>query len=441
MSESSSQNASGQQAAAAAAATVPSSSEALSNDTAATSTTSAAVPSSLPPTPDIPTEADDGANAAAQATAAAHAAAQSAAAAAQSQAEAAAAGNSNQQLLIPMLPFPISNLFTNSQVSGSPVRLPGLTNEQHLAQLAAVHAQQQQQLQEAQQLSPLTPSASPAPVDGQRNNQFTHFRKLNWVNSSPQHFSTDDASILGKKRRRRTTASELGILENHFLKNPLPNAYDRELLARETGMTTRSVQVWFQNKRQSLKKKSGNTERRLTSEPERKNSPTPSPHSVSRPEEKAVAPLNLPFIPIFATNSTYPSAALQNFLRNPSQWSAVVPQPAEQSQPGIVAPEVGPGGITTQRTLRPLGPGDEGHDIAALALVNLSQSGKSSPPPADGEEASKVDAVDSEETLVVHKIEPGVSSKSITPVMSALPAANAVILNEKPREAQSAVLV
>lgn len=58
-----------------------------------------------------------------------------------------------------------------------------------------------------------------------------------------------------KKRRRRTSQRELEILENHFKINTLPSYTQREQLARDTGMTPRSVQVWFQNKRQSLKKR------------------------------------------------------------------------------------------------------------------------------------------------------------------------------------------
>ncbi|KAI9205211.1 uncharacterized protein BJ171DRAFT_84824 [Polychytrium aggregatum] len=81
------------------------------------------------------------------------------------------------------------------------------------------------------------------------------YKRLNWINSQPHHFNPDDSSIIGKKRRRRTTQDELHVLESYFESNQLPNAAMREKLAKETGMTTRAVQVWFQNKRQSLKKK------------------------------------------------------------------------------------------------------------------------------------------------------------------------------------------
>lgn len=60
-----------------------------------------------------------------------------------------------------------------------------------------------------------------------------------------------------KKRRRRTNPRELAILETHFSKEPLPDAQKRAEIAEEigNGMTVRAVQIWFQNKRQTLKKK------------------------------------------------------------------------------------------------------------------------------------------------------------------------------------------
>lgn len=39
-----------------------------------------------------------------------------------------------------------------------------------------------------------------------------------------------------KKRRRRTTARELAILEDEFIKNPLPSASKRLEIADKVGM-------------------------------------------------------------------------------------------------------------------------------------------------------------------------------------------------------------
>ncbi|KAJ9098702.1 hypothetical protein QFC21_004350 [Naganishia friedmannii] len=58
-----------------------------------------------------------------------------------------------------------------------------------------------------------------------------------------------------QKKRRRTSPEELKILEDAYLVNTLPSSEDRTRLAERTGMTPRAVQIWFQNKRQTEKRK------------------------------------------------------------------------------------------------------------------------------------------------------------------------------------------
>ncbi len=55
------------------------------------------------------------------------------------------------------------------------------------------------------------------------------------------------------KHRRRTSKSQFRILERAFQANSKPNADIRAALAAELNMTTRSIQVWFQNRRAKLK--------------------------------------------------------------------------------------------------------------------------------------------------------------------------------------------
>ncbi|KAF9451967.1 hypothetical protein P691DRAFT_662105 [Macrolepiota fuliginosa MF-IS2] len=50
------------------------------------------------------------------------------------------------------------------------------------------------------------------------------------------------------KHRRRTTSSQLKVLETVFRVDTKPNATLRNDLAAELGMTARGVQVWFQNR-------------------------------------------------------------------------------------------------------------------------------------------------------------------------------------------------
>jgi hypothetical protein len=55
------------------------------------------------------------------------------------------------------------------------------------------------------------------------------------------------------RKRTRTTPQQLAILEKSFSLNPSPNNRTREQLAHQLGMSERSIQIWFQNRRAKLK--------------------------------------------------------------------------------------------------------------------------------------------------------------------------------------------
>jgi len=57
------------------------------------------------------------------------------------------------------------------------------------------------------------------------------------------------------KKRKRTTPEQVAILTSTFEKNSLPTPKQRKMIAQQTGMTTRAIQVWFQNKRAKLRTK------------------------------------------------------------------------------------------------------------------------------------------------------------------------------------------
>lgn len=56
----------------------------------------------------------------------------------------------------------------------------------------------------------------------------------------------DDAP---KKKRTRTTTEQLRILQKAFQTDPMPNSSARVTLSKKLGMSSRAVQVWFQNRR------------------------------------------------------------------------------------------------------------------------------------------------------------------------------------------------
>lgn len=52
-----------------------------------------------------------------------------------------------------------------------------------------------------------------------------------------------------KKKRTRTSTEQLRILQKAFQTDPMPNSSARTALSKKLGMSTRAVQVWFQNRR------------------------------------------------------------------------------------------------------------------------------------------------------------------------------------------------
>lgn len=78
------------------------------------------------------------------------------------------------------------------------------------------------------------------------------------------------------KHRKRTTKTQLKVLEQTFETNIRPDANMRKKLGEQLGMTPRSVQVWFQNRRAKIKKltqKKGTQENSTNRDSENKSSP------------------------------------------------------------------------------------------------------------------------------------------------------------------------
>ncbi|KAJ3325111.1 hypothetical protein HDV06_004867 [Boothiomyces sp. JEL0866] len=78
-------------------------------------------------------------------------------------------------------------------------------------------------------------------------------KKLSWVVSNVSSYNLK-TNTEGKKKRQRTSQEQLQALSALFAQNPLPTAKQRQELAAQVGMTPRGVQVWFQNKRQTIKR-------------------------------------------------------------------------------------------------------------------------------------------------------------------------------------------
>ncbi|GAA5808470.1 hypothetical protein MFLAVUS_001861 [Mucor flavus] len=66
------------------------------------------------------------------------------------------------------------------------------------------------------------------------------------------NYMTDD-KLSTPRKRTRATPEQLSVLEKTFNVNPSPNNRVREQLSRELGMSERSIQIWFQNRRAKVK--------------------------------------------------------------------------------------------------------------------------------------------------------------------------------------------
>jgi hypothetical protein len=58
-----------------------------------------------------------------------------------------------------------------------------------------------------------------------------------------------------KKRRTRTNHIQVHELQKLYMETTLPTLKQRQEIGAKIGMNPRAVQVWFQNRRQNLKKK------------------------------------------------------------------------------------------------------------------------------------------------------------------------------------------
>lgn len=126
--------------------------------------------------------------------------------------------------------------------------------------------------------------------------------QLNGVKLPATHLEEAGSDSLNKKKRQRTSPEQLAILEQIFQTDKMPNQQTRVHLADQLGMSSRRVQIWFQNKRAKVKRSASKTEggadetgmnmvrRNSTSSNSSLSSP-PSPSSPSVPSDDMPSPL------------------------------------------------------------------------------------------------------------------------------------------------------
>jgi len=141
-----------------------------------------------------------------------------------------------------------------------------------------------------------------------------------------------------KKKRQRTSPDQLAILEQIFQTDKMPSPQTRVQLADQLGMSSRRVQIWFQNKRAKVKRglgKSSDGVQQTPDSPTLDIDPTTSLSSSS-------SCLSEPSSPVpdssFTPSSSPPSLSLPSSFTPPSPSSAVVPSsPSLPHTPRLVS--------------------------------------------------------------------------------------------------------
>jgi len=138
----------------------------------------------------------------------------------------------------------------------------------------------------------------------------------------PGGFPLEDQG--NKKKRQRTNPDQLAILEQIFQTDKMPSQQTRIQLADQLGMSSRRVQIWFQNKRAKVKRGFGKSSDGVTTaddspqlDLDRDNSASPS-SCLSEPSS--------PLVPDSSFNgspTSSPALSISNTPSSPS--SAVVP--------------------------------------------------------------------------------------------------------------------
>lgn len=128
------------------------------------------------------------------------------------------------------------------------------------------HILQPQQLplpsQQHQYLPPQPPQQSQSQTQHQSTQESPLIEKRSYafISHSPSTYPSQEPSIdnaqLARRKRRRTTPRELAILHEQFDKGSTPNRARRIEIAKKVDMTEKAVQIWFQNRRQTIRRQS-----------------------------------------------------------------------------------------------------------------------------------------------------------------------------------------
>lgn len=120
----------------------------------------------------------------------------------------------------------------------------------------------------------------------------------------------DNDDLLNKKKRQRTSPDQLAILEQIFQTDKMPNQQTRVQLADQLGMSSRRVQIWFQNKRAKVKRSVSKNDAGECSSPNSLNSSSSSIASPDSPSSPSASPILSSFSPAHTNTQFFQLDAL-----------------------------------------------------------------------------------------------------------------------------------
>jgi homeobox protein YOX1/YHP1 len=129
--------------------------------------------------------------------------------------------------------------------------------------------------------------------------------------ASPVDYLSDSSEPTIKKNRKRADARQLEVLNATYNRTAFPSTEEHAALAKQLDLSVRSVQIWFQNKRQSMRQ-GGRT-----------INPATTPVSSAGP---ASLPVPTPTPPV-AYRSTSPSVTASGMAQQPGS----INDPSESS--------------------------------------------------------------------------------------------------------------
>ncbi|GMM29142.1 Yox1 protein [Martiniozyma asiatica (nom. inval.)] len=119
--------------------------------------------------------------------------------------------------------------------------------------------------------------------DSEKTFAFISHTSTSFLSNEP---SIDNAQ-LARRKRRRTSPTELKVLTEEFEKGDTPNRQRRQQIAQKVHMNEKAIQIWFQNKRQAIKRVQVQVQVQATLEnQEEKNNFIPSRISTIETEEE-----------------------------------------------------------------------------------------------------------------------------------------------------------